>query len=301
MRNGLLLVALCGAVVANGLFLDAIPPSRQALFLALGILAYLHGRYLPARRGPALIGLCAVPAAAVAVWSVSTAVGAVLALVVFLALPWLLGHFQLGQAGRVAQLEREQEFVRLRERARIAADMHDSLGHDLALIALRAGALELAAGMTDANRAAATQLRESAVSATDRLRHTVHLLREAGVPPLPSSLSELVDGACAAGMTVHVTGPDSADPTVHRVVQESLTNASRHAPGAPVHLAVTQQPTHTTVTIHNPARGTPTAASRGTGLAGLQERVTLLGGTFEAVHTDGTFTVTATIPAGGAG
>ncbi|MFG1609172.1 sensor histidine kinase [Actinoplanes sp. NPDC049265] len=349
MRNGALLLGVCGAAVANAWNLDFVPVWRQVLFVVLIVAAYLHGRHLPVRRGWALIGLAAVPPLVAAPWSLPVTVGVLPALGLFVTLPWLAGRFQLQQADRLASLEREQEFVRLRERARIAADMHDSLGHDLALMALRAGALELAPEMTDANRHAATELRESAVAATDRLRNTLDLLREPGAAPLPPSLSELLDRARSAGLTVHHTGPDSTDPTVHRVVQESLTNASRHAPGAEVELTVTRSPTHTTLRIQNPSpgtrgasslgvdpagrrgassrgadpagtrgassrgtdpagtrgassrgtdpAGTPGALSQGTGLAGLHERVTLLGGTFTTTHADGTFTVTAEIPA----
>ena len=296
MRNGALLVLLSGTAVANGLFLDAIPLWRQVTFVALVAAAYLHGRYLPVRRGWVLIAISALPAAAPAPWNVTTAIGAVLVLAVFMVLPWLAGRFQHQQAAQLAHLVHEQEFIRLRERSRISADMHDSLGHDLALIALRAGALEVTPDLPEATREAATQLRESAVAATDRLRATLHLLREPGASHWPASLTALIARAQEAGLRVDFTGPDSADPTVHRVAQEALTNASRHAPGAPVTMTLTQHATHTTLTIKNLSSRTPPARHQGTGLPGLNERVTLLGGTFTAAHADGTFTVTAHIP-----
>ncbi|WP_223201190.1 histidine kinase, partial [Micromonospora sp. M42] len=100
--------------------------------------------------------------------------------------PWLLGrlrrqHRALADAGlRHTQAERraEVERVRLRERARIAQDMHDSLGHDLSLIALRAGALELAPDLSPAHRAAAGELRASVAAATERLHDVIGVLRE---------------------------------------------------------------------------------------------------------------------------
>jgi signal transduction histidine kinase len=297
MRNGLLLVLLSGTIVLNGAFLDYVPIWRQLLFVVLPVLAYLLGRHLPVRRGWLLITLPGVPAVVAGPWSFPVLTGGVGALGLFMVLPWLAGRFQLQQAGRLAHLEREQEFVRLRERARIAADMHDSLGHDLALIALRAGALEVSPGLSDTDRTAAATLRESAVFATDRLRATVHLLREPGSPLLAPSLTALVTKARDAGLTVDYTGPDSTDPTAHRVAQEALTNASRHAPGTPVTMTVTQHPDALTLKIQNHSAGTPSAATRGTGLSGLHERVTLLGGAFTAGQSDHTFTVTATIPA----
>jgi signal transduction histidine kinase len=297
MRNGLLLVLLSGTIVLNGAFLDYVPIWRQLLFVVLPVLAYLLGRHLPVRRGWLLITLPGVPAVVAGPWSFPVLTGGVGALGLFMVLPWLAGRFQLQQAGRLAHLEREQEFVRLRERARIAADMHDSLGHDLALIALRAGGLEVSPSMSDADRAAAAQLRASAVSATDRLRATVHLLREPGAPLRPPSLTDLVAEARDAGLTVRFTGADSTDPTAHRVAREALTNAARHAPGAPVTMTVTRQADALTLEIHNPSPGTPPATDRGTGLPGLRERVTLLGGAFAAGLAGSTFTVTARIPA----
>ncbi|MEK8107283.1 histidine kinase dimerization/phosphoacceptor domain-containing protein [Micromonospora sp. M12] len=122
-------------------------------------------------------------------------------------LPWLAGRFRRQQADlvragaeRVTHLERERQFVadhaRLRERAQIAADMHDALGHELALIALRAGALELAPDTTESSREAAAKLRESAVIATDRLRHTVNRLRTARTrcPTIPWTHSSIGPG-----------------------------------------------------------------------------------------------------------
>lgn len=325
MRNGALLVVIAGATVLNGLFLDRLPVWRQSLFAVLVVAAYLHGRHLPTRRDRILLAAAALPAVAYAVPAPSTGLGALMALCVFMALPWLAGRFRRQQAElvraaaqRVAQLEREREFVaeqvRLRERARIAADMHDSLGHELALIALRAGALELASDMTERNREAATGLRRSAITATDRLRHTVGLLRSEAPAPTETpgeSLEALVDRVRDAGLTVrlHRDAPrpaaprDStpADRAAHRVVQEALTNAARHAPGAAADVRVEQAGGTLTVTVRNPITGPyrPPESGTGTGIAGLREYVALIGGTLRAGAEHGVFTVTACLPTGG--
>ncbi|TGA83342.1 ATP-binding protein, partial [Streptomyces sp. MZ04] len=174
--------------------------------------------------------------------------------------PWLAGRYwrqgrELAAAGwaRAGQLEREQRIVadraRLRERARIAQDMHDSLGHELSLIAVRAGALQVAADLPDTHRAAVADLRVAASDATDRLHEIIGLLREEGdeaapLAPAGETVAELVERAAGSGLPVRysaegdatspeLTGTES-ERTVHRVVQEALTNAARHAPGASV-------------------------------------------------------------------
>jgi len=213
---------------------------------------------------------------------------------------------------RVVQLEREQrllaERVALEERARIASDMHDSLGHELALIALRAGALELATDLTRKNREAAAELRESSVRATDRLRRTIGVLRTSGSAPTEppeEPVADLVDRARAAGMAVDFQGtapepglPALVDRAVLRVVQESLTNAARYAPGANVRVRIERAAGAVTVTVHNTAGAAPaaTGSGGGTGVAGLRERVRLLGGTLSAGPGGGGFTVTARLP-----
>ncbi|WP_084693132.1 sensor histidine kinase [Actinomadura atramentaria] len=184
-------------------------------------------------------------------------------------LPWLAGHYwrqdrELVRAGwdRAARLEREQRIAaereRLRERSRIARDMHDSLGHELALLAVRAGALQVAPGLADEHRRAAADLRAGAAAATERLQEIIGVLRadaDASVRPARESVADLVARARASGVPVRLTGDDApldlapmAALAVHRVVQEALTNAAKHAPGAPitVHLA---RPTRDTVTV----------------------------------------------------
>lgn len=227
--------------------------------------------------------------------------------------PWLLGrlrrqHRALADAGlRHAQAERraEVERVRLRERARIAQDMHDSLGHDLSLIALRAGALELAPDLSPAHRAAAGELRASVAAATERLHDVIGVLREERtLRPPGETVADVVDGARDAGMTVDLRA-DGADlpplpaHAVHRVVREALTNAARYAPGAPVTVAVGRDAGAVTVAVVNappPAGPLPGPPSHGSGLLALRERVRLAGGTLDAGPRDGGWAVTARVP-----
>ncbi|MGM1061460.1 sensor histidine kinase [Saccharothrix sp. Mg75] len=315
MVNGVLLAVIAAAGAANGLGTDALPTWRQLLFVVLAVASYLHGRHLPTRYGGAVLVAAALAGVGVGFVVLWEGVAVLAALAVFVALSRLAGLFRRQQADliaagreRIGQLERTQELVveqaRLRERARIAADMHDSLGHELALIALRAGALELTAG-TGPDRRAAAELRESAVAATDRLRRTVGVLREGATPTEPpdESVEELVSRAARAGLPVVLTRtgdaalPSLADRAVHRVVQEALTNAARHAPGAPVAVRV-ERDEGVVVTVTNPLRGPSGTGggTGGTGLAGLAERVRLLGGDLRAGEEHGAFTVVARLP-----
>ncbi|WP_431945171.1 sensor histidine kinase [Micromonospora marina] len=231
--------------------------------------------------------------------------------------PWLLGrlrrqHRALADAGlRHARAERraEAERVRLRERARIAQDMHDSLGHDLSLIALRAGALELAPDLSPAHRAAAGELRASVAAATERLHDVIGVLREERtLRPPGETVADVVDGARDAGMTVDLRADEPDLPplpahAVHRVVREALTNAARYAPGAPVTVAVTREAGAVTVAVVNappPGGPLPGPPSHGSGLLALRERVRLAGGTLDAGPRDGGWTVTAHLPLTGA-
>ncbi|GHE74800.1 two-component sensor histidine kinase [Streptomyces longispororuber] len=297
-----LLAAAPGEATAPSLF-------TASYGMALAAFAFLLGKQGPRLR-PALLAFAAVAAAGtvkiavrdvdpVVEWLVLTATllfGAVF--------PWLGGRYwrqsralTAAALARADQLEREQRIVadraRLRERARIAQDMHDSLGHDLSLIAVRAGALQLAADLPEHHRAAAGDLRAAAADATDRLRAVIGVLRDEGDEPAPlappgETVAQLVARAAESGLDVRytATGTGAPEPTerlAHRVVQEALTNAAKYAPGAPVTVATAHDGTRTTITVTNgPAPGTAAPTGGGSGLADLRTRLTALGGTLEA-------------------
>ncbi|WP_406338223.1 sensor histidine kinase [Streptomyces sp. NBC_00649] len=302
---------------------------------ALAVFAFLLGLRGTAT-GVALLSFAAVAAAGtakIAVRQVDPAaewlvlMGTLLFGAVF---PWLIGRYwrqsrELTAAGwaRAEQLEREHRIIadraRLRERARIAQDMHDSLGHELSLIALRAGALQVAPGMAEAHRTAAAELRAAASDATDRLHGIVGLLREDDEPaplaPPGESIAALIERAADSGLPVSLRRPDTdatvtsattgttdatTTRTAHRVIQEALTNAAKHAPGALVTVEHAQNESGTTtvkVTNGRP-RHRPGPAGGGTGLIGLRAGVTALGGSFEAGPHEEGYRVSASIPTG---
>ncbi len=276
------------------------PRARPALLLA-GIVALL-GLPLALLVGPDGIGDWAALCAILVFGSVS---------------PWLLGRYvrlrgELARTGwrRAEEMESRQRLIadqaRLRERARIASDMHDSLGHELSLIAVRAAALELDAGLGEKQRVAAGELRSGAADATERLREIIGVLREDSAPtePVQGDLAELIGRARDSGLLIESTVDTEDVPpmiglAVYRVVQESLTNVAKHAPGAAVTVRVRTADGLTEVSVVNrppPAGPLPGAASGRRGLIGLRERVRLVGGTLRAGGYDGGFAVTATLP-----
>jgi signal transduction histidine kinase len=332
VRNYLVLGLVSGGGLVNGRALDGLPLWRRVGSLGLVVAVYVQGRYLGVARGWPVLVAVAAPGVGLMVVDVVEWAGALACLGVFVGLPWGAGRFRRQQALLILELRRAQELVaeqaRLRERARIAADMHDSVGHELALIALRAGGLELAPDLSEATRRAAGELRESAVVATDRLRRTVGLLRETTVVPVGEGLEELVARAVGAGMVVRLEGavdgvPELVERAVHRVVQEGLTNAARHAPGSEVDVTVSRREGEVEVRVVNvlvsgsqslssPAAGglrppspsshggtTADAGTAGSGLVGLGERVELLGGTFSAGVEGDWFVVSARVPVWG--
>jgi len=215
---------------------------------------------------------------------------------------------------RNEQLLRERTMIahqaRLRERHRIAQDMHDSLGHQLALISVHTGALEVDRSLTSHQREAVTVLRNAATGAMRELREVVGLLRDDTLPEAGGidAVQDLTDASRAAGTAVDLrrdgTTRPLAAPTGHaayRVVQEGLTNAHKHAPNAPITVTVRYEPDALVVEVVNgpPADtdGAPPAVSGGQGLTGLRERARLLGGIVHAGPTpDGGYRLAGLLP-----
>lgn len=291
------------------------------------VAAFLAGRR-PGRTAPTALALVAILAAGVVALAVVPAwlplAGRFVTVVVAATmLPWFAGRFwcqyrQLVRAGweLADQLQREQQLIadqaRLRERARIAQDMHDVLGHDLSLIALSAGALKLAPDLEEHHQRAAGDIRSRAAAAVERLGEVIGVLREetdaTPMDPDSSTLTRLTSEASAAGLTVELrTGGEADDvpPVVkraaHRVVQEALTNVAKHASGATVTVHVTHAAAETQVVVENgppssAANQQPLPRSGGRGLIGLEERVRLTGGSFDHGPRDGGYAVVARIP-----
>lgn len=205
----------------------------------------------------------------------------------------------------------------LEERGRIARELHDVVAHHLSVISIQAQvAPHLAENPSAALTENLTGIRQNALDALVELRRVLGVLRledsrsaEAQQVPQPTlaELDELIANVRAAGVavtieTVGVRRPLSpgVELSAFRLVQEALSNAMRHAPGAAVRVVTTYEPAGVTMRISNaaPARPAPPSPGSGHGLLGMRERTTMLGGTLTAGPTaDGGYAVTATLPA----
>jgi signal transduction histidine kinase len=210
--------------------------------------------------------------------------------------------------------ERERQLAAAEERARIARDLHDSAGHAISVIAVRAGAARLRHQQDpDRSRIALEAIEQLARQTVEEIDRIVGTLRERslgnGVVDAPSglaSLDTLIARCATAGLkvTVDASGQQrplesAADHAVYRILQEALTNAARHGTGsAQIALAFGAETVEITVT--NPVSSDFTRRpGGGHGLIGMRERATLLGGSFDAEYADGTFRTHARIPYGG--
>lgn len=188
------------------------------------------------------------------------------------------------------------------ERRRIAREVHDVVAHSLTVVLLNVtGARKALASQPDVAAEALDRAESVGRESLDGIRRVVGLLREsdesvageAAPQPTAAELPGLVDQQSAAGaaITTEITGDlDAIDAVtgaaVVRVAQEALTNAQRHAPGAPVDLRVIVLPGRVVVTVRNGAGTTASLdaakSRRGLGLVGMRERVEALGGRFSA-------------------
>lgn len=223
---------------------------------------------------------------------------------------------------RARQVEAEQrlrvEQARDAERRRIAGEMHDVLAHRVSVLSLHAGALEFRPDASPEEIAeAAGVIRASAHAALEELREVIGVLREgtpgdeAPEPPQPTlaDIPALVEESRVAGARVRcridvadaAAAPAALGRTAYRVVQEGLTNARKHAPGAPIEVAVTGGERLVVEVISRRPVGVAAAAEAlpgaGSGLIGLHERVELAGGELEhGLASAGDFVLRATLP-----
>ncbi|RBQ18241.1 sensor histidine kinase [Spongiactinospora rosea] len=216
---------------------------------------------------------------------------------------------------RAAEAERTREEAALRrageERLRIARELHDSLTHSISVIKVQAGvAVHLARKRGEEAPAALLAIQEASRDAVRELRATLEVLRDPaeGEPAVSGldRLEELVERARASGVpaTVTVEGvqralPPEVDRAAYRIVQEALTNVSRHAGGTTASVRLGYDDRELVVRVDDEGRASPDVPHvPGVGLLGMRERVTALGGTLAAgPRPEGGFSVRAALPA----
>jgi signal transduction histidine kinase len=193
-----------------------------------------------------------------------------------------------------------EEQARAAERARIAREMHDVLAHKVSLIALYAGALELHAGGSERLQQGTALIRTTAREALQELRGVLGMLR---AEPAPfAELGSLVATSTRAGQPVELSDEAGALPAatarvVYRVVQEGLTNAHKHAPGAPTTVSLRRDGDgNVTVSVRNDAGVPAGLPGAGLGLVGLRERIRLVGGSLRSGPAGGGWELAAVVP-----
>ena len=214
-----------------------------------------------------------------------------------------------------AEAERARRAV-LEERTRIARELHDVVAHHMSLIAVRAETAPYRlTDLPESARAEFSSLSEVAREALTEMRRLLGVLRHdqpAALAPQPqlSDLPALVDAARQAGAPVEFSAPTALGQVpagvgvcAYRIVQESLSNASQHAPGAPIIVSIDHDRGAVLLRVANGPGGhsaPPGDQHRaGHGLTGMHERVALLGGSLTAGPApDGGFVVSAVLPLG---
>lgn len=246
------------------------------------------------------------------------------------AVAWLLGDvvrrwraLAEANARQVEELEKARAELAAQaltlERLRIARELHDVVAHSMSMVAMHSGAARLAVGKDPVAESAALAVVEHTTrEALAEMRRLVSVLREDaasgtvdGLAPAPglSDLPRLVAGVEAVGLVVDVrtTGdlgevPPGLSLTVHRVLQEALTNVARHVGPTRVQVDVDAREYDVLLSVQNEAgsgQGLPPAWSGGHGLQGMRERVQLYGGTLEAGPCpSGGWRVAARLPRG---
>lgn len=305
-------------LLAGSLLANAIVSAHAAVMLAI----YTFGERTSA--WPKLVAgmLTSTVLVGIPIWRFAGADGAIpLSMAVCLA-PAFLGLYvgtrhelvdRMRERAERIEREQHQRIARARsdERAKIARDMHDVVTHRVALMVLQTTALEASKG-EDAV-AIGKQIGAIGREALAELRALVEVLRNDGDAPLApqpglAELDALIEESRRLGAPVtleveHQTGerlPLLVEHTTYRIVQESLTNVHKHAPGARTRVRIQQMPRLLRLSVSN-GRGRPvndaSLVAGGYGLLGLAERVRLVGGELTAGPTpDGGFELVAELP-----
>ena len=220
----------------------------------------------------------------------------------------LTERLALSERAREQEAERRAE----QERMRIARELHDVVAHTLTAINVQAGSAAERAQPGEP-RDALERIERTSHRAIGELRATLGVLRDHDARDQPRApapglrdLPELIDRARESGLEVQleITGDeparisDACSLAAYRIIQESVTNARRHARGAPVRINIDFNATQLSLAVENEP-GTSTNGTRdpdGAGIAGMHQRAIALGGSLRAGRTLGVFRVEAELP-----
>ncbi|MET8790983.1 histidine kinase [Streptomyces pseudogriseolus] len=219
-------------------------------------------------------------------------------------------RLQAEQTALLAEMDRVQAVTA--ERSRMARELHDMVANHLSAIAIHSTAA-LSLDDPGTSREALTVIRENSVQGLAEMRRLIGILRdgaddrEPSATPTLDGLGTLVEGARANGLDVtldaeHGTVPAPVELAAYRIVQESLTNALKHASPGPVTVCLRRSPEALEIRVTSPYgdRDGPRAPGSGAGLVGMRERAALLEGSFEAGPESGLegkrWVVRATLP-----
>ncbi|MGQ4266517.1 sensor histidine kinase [Nocardiopsis changdeensis] len=299
------------ALVACGFALDQLLGYHLVAGTALPLALISAGAHLDRyRRTTLLAGTAAFAVLAIALTRVGTGEPPAEWAMFYaaLALSWGIGAWL--RSTRAAEAERRRrvaEDTRAAERARIARELHDVVTHHVTAMVVQTEAarhLAAAPARLDGALAAVAGTGRQAIGDLRRLLDVID--PEHTGPPSGEGLLPLVERTRRAGQPVEFTEEGARDAphggaglVAHRVVQEALTNALKHAHGSRTTVRVRHRPEEITVDVGTDrSRSAPAAPGGGRGLAGLRERVEDLGGDFAAgPRRDGGFAVHARIPA----
>ena len=304
---------VCLALVCTGFAADQLLGYHAVAGTALPIALLSTGLHLDRhRRATAVLASAAYVPLAVALDRQGSNEGVAGFVTFYLALAaaWAIGAWlRLSRAGEAEHRRHVAEATRLAERTRIARELHDVVTHHVTAMVVQAEAARYLGGSPERLDQALTAITDTGRRSIADLRHLLDLLNpdHDADPRTPSvgELGALVEQTRRAGQPVEFTEEGvppagSAKVVAYRVVQEALTNALKHAHGSRTTVRVRHGGSEIVVEVGTEGGGPPAASPGGSGrgLAGLRDRVGVLGGEFSAGRRDGGFVVRARIPAG---
>lgn len=314
------LVPLTAAAIEPGLFTQL---TGTTAVLAL----YAVGAWSEHRRRATAVPIALVVVVIAGALGDGTAVASSVAIgLALVPLPWALGYaarvrrqYVLEVERRLVDAERERD-VRARravldERAHIARELHDVVAHHVSLIGVQAGAARTSLdGSPVATRAALQAIEAASRAAVGEMRHVLDALRDdayleqgsASIAPQPrlADLDRLLEGFRGAGVAVAlrcrteaVALPPLIELCCYRIVEEALTNVTRHSSASAATVDVDHRDRLITLAVTDPGPSRPGRGDGGRGLIGMRERVALFGGTLSVGPTrGGGFAVVAQLP-----